>query len=379
MKSKFCWFWETWQWLQNMPNSAGLCLTMITFSWSLICNHSAGLCLTIIRKYSAGLCLAAGSPASSLPSMPSSTGFPSFMVCLFLCLFLQVLVFVCLFFQVLTSPLIPGLMWPGSLSPSHSENTSPCLSYSLRWYYTFNFHILPGHNTFNYWIHNSSVCQKKYKNIFNWISPKLLVDFIFIITSVCSLAAWVTTLPTENPPTRLFNLLSFFSPGISPISHQVCHSIWPEPGRHHPNFVIVDGTILMINCPPSLAFTITWQFAQFVLLIQVISLSLSSPFFLVWTWQIPNSQALALFGLATVGVLDKDRVSRLLSVHLSVMLSVWSAIIIIPIIEWAINIIPVIEQHRQYMLITGTCSSTSQWCSTLSLSASSLSPYSPFR
>ena len=34
-------------------------------------------------------------------------------------------------------------------------------------------------------------------------------------------------------------------------------------------------------------------------------------------------QALALFGLATVGVLDKDRVSRLLSVHLAVMLSVW--------------------------------------------------------
>ena len=53
----------------------------------------------------------------------------------------------------------------------------------------------------------------------------LLVHFIFLITSVCSLAAWVTILPTENPPTRLFNLLSFFSPGISPISHQVCHSI----------------------------------------------------------------------------------------------------------------------------------------------------------
>ena len=34
-------------------------------------------------------------------------------------------------------------------------------------------------------------------------------------------------------------------------------------------------------------------------------------------------QALALFGLAMVGALDKDRVSRLLSVHLAVMLSVW--------------------------------------------------------
>ena len=42
-----------------------------------------------------------------------------------------------------------------------------------------------------------------------------------------------------------------------------------------------------------------------------------------------KSQALALFGLATVGVLDKDRVSRLLSVHLSVMLSVWYPILII--------------------------------------------------
>ena len=51
-----------------------------------------------------------------------------------------------------------------------------------------------------------------------------------------------------------------------------------------------------------------------------------------------------------MGVLDKDRVSRLLSVHLSVMLSVWSVIIImIPVIESAI--ITIIDQHRQYMMM----------------------------
>ena len=51
----------------------------------------------------------------------------------------------------------------------------------------------------------------------------------------------------------------------------------------------------------SLIFTLTWQFAQFVLLIQ----------------------ALVLFCLATVGLLDRDRVCRLLAVHLCVMVSVW--------------------------------------------------------
>jgi len=51
----------------------------------------------------------------------------------------------------------------------------------------------------------------------------------------------------------------------------------------------------------SLFFTITWQFAQFVLLLQ----------------------ALSIFCLATVGLLDSDRVCRLLAVHLCVMLSVW--------------------------------------------------------
>ena len=40
-------------------------------------------------------------------------------------------------------------------------------------------------------------------------------------------------------------------------------------------------------------------------------------------FSILSGQALALFGLAMVGALDKDRVSRLLSVHLAVMLSVW--------------------------------------------------------
>eukprot|EP00092_Neocalanus_flemingeri_P010313 GFUD01011110.1.p1 GENE.GFUD01011110.1~~GFUD01011110.1.p1 ORF type:complete len:1009 (-),score=246.24 GFUD01011110.1:254-3280(-) len=51
----------------------------------------------------------------------------------------------------------------------------------------------------------------------------------------------------------------------------------------------------------SLIFTLTWQFAQFVLLIQ----------------------ALVLFCLATVGLLDRDRVCRLLAVSLCVMVSVW--------------------------------------------------------
>jgi len=52
---------------------------------------------------------------------------------------------------------------------------------------------------------------------------------------------------------------------------------------------------------PSLLFTLSWQFAQFVLLIQ----------------------ALVLFCLATVGLLHKDKVCHLLALDLCVMLSVW--------------------------------------------------------
>jgi len=51
----------------------------------------------------------------------------------------------------------------------------------------------------------------------------------------------------------------------------------------------------------SFMFTVTWQFAQFTLLLQ----------------------ALVLFGLATVGLLDKDRVCRLLTISLLAMLTVW--------------------------------------------------------
>jgi len=51
----------------------------------------------------------------------------------------------------------------------------------------------------------------------------------------------------------------------------------------------------------TLLFTVTWQFAQFVLLLQ----------------------AVTLFGLATVGLLDRDRVCRLLTVDLFAMLTVW--------------------------------------------------------
>jgi len=82
----------------------------------------------------------------------------------------------------------------------------------------------------------------------------------------------------------------------------------------------------------SLAFTITWQFAQFVLLIQ----------------------ALALFGLATVGALDKDRVSRLLSVHLSVMLSVWYLQFYQPMVlnSLVVSLIPVAILSLQSQLDT---------------------------
>ena len=175
---------------------------MFQFSWSLF--HLVPI--QLISKYSAGLCLAAGSPASSLPSMPSSTGFPSLFVFVLFCFFF------CLFVQVLT--LIPGLMWPGSLSPSRSENTSPCLSYSPRCQ----------HFQLSY----SSRCQHL---------QLLLVHLIFNITSVCSLAAWVTILPTENLPTRLFNLLSYFSPGL-PFHpyHLNSHGFEPcDYRRHHPH------------------------------------------------------------------------------------------------------------------------------------------------
>lgn len=62
-----------------------------------------------------------------------------------------------------------------------------------------------------------------------------------------------------------------------------------------------DTSRLMAIYISSLLFTITWQFAQFVLLIQ----------------------ALVLFCLATVGLLDRDRVCRLLAVDLCVIVSVW--------------------------------------------------------
>jgi len=82
----------------------------------------------------------------------------------------------------------------------------------------------------------------------------------------------------------------------------------------------------------SLAFTITWQFAQFVLLIQ----------------------ALALFGLAMVGALDKDRVSRLLSVHLAVMLSVWYLQFYQPMVlnSLVVSLIPVAILSLQSQLDT---------------------------
>ena len=49
---------------------------------------------------------------------------------------------------------------------------------------------------------------------------------------ICSLAAWVTTLPTENLPMRLFNLPSFSSPGFftptptTPICLALIWSLW---------------------------------------------------------------------------------------------------------------------------------------------------------
>ena len=76
---------------------------------------------------------------------------------------------------------LQGLMWLGSLSPSHSENTSLSLSYSHRW----------------------------------WLSLSICTITLSLSLSVYSLGAWVTTLPTpaENLPTRLFNLPLFSSPG----------------------------------------------------------------------------------------------------------------------------------------------------------------------
>ena len=66
----------------------------------------------------------------------------------------------------------------------------------------------------------------------------------------------------------------------------------------------------------------------------------------------PKFQALALFGLATVGVLDKDRVSRLLSVHLSVMLSVWYRHHHHHWNEYDIDIISLYANHHQYLTST---------------------------
>ena len=87
--------------------------------------------------------------------------------------------------------------------------------------------------------------------------------FLTIIT-VYSLGAWVTTLPTpaENLPTRLFNLPLFSSPGSQ--HKPLFETNYCQPWMKDLNILKI---FIIIFC--SLAFTITWQFAQFVLLIQV--------------------------------------------------------------------------------------------------------------